>query len=134
MTMAPGLRKLALFFDYHAPDPSLYPPVDPRVAERPLFQFLERAGLWLHDRLGSATGLPASETIDVTHHPLGNALRRPFGTALEYSGCIVDDGRLVIPIQTGRDEPQDLRLYTRHGDEVSYRSLFPVLFVPLRTG
>src|SRR5512140_3140965 len=31
----------ALFFDYHAPDPSLYPPVDPRVAERPLFHFLE---------------------------------------------------------------------------------------------
>ena len=47
---------------------------------------------------------------------------------------LADDGRLVIPIQTGRDEPQDLRLYTRHGDEVSYRSLFPVLFVPLRTG
>src|SRR4051812_12131594 len=64
--------------------------------ERPYWQL--RAGLWLHDRLGSASGLPASETIDVTHHPLGNALRRPFGTALEYSGCIVDDGRLVIAI------------------------------------
>src|SRR5207302_1887280 len=46
----------------------------------------------------------------------------------------VADGSLVIPTRTGRDEPQDLRLYTRHGDEVSYRSLFPVLFVPLRTG
>jgi protein-L-isoaspartate(D-aspartate) O-methyltransferase len=47
---------------------------------------------------------------------------------------LADGGRLVIPIQTGADEPQDLRLYTRRGDEVTYRSLFPVLFVPLRTG
>jgi stearoyl-CoA desaturase (delta-9 desaturase) len=37
----------ALFFDYHAPDPSVYPPVDPRVAGRPLFHTLERLGLWL---------------------------------------------------------------------------------------
>jgi protein-L-isoaspartate(D-aspartate) O-methyltransferase len=47
---------------------------------------------------------------------------------------LADGGRLVIPIQTASDQPQDLRLYTRLGDEVSYRSLFPVLFVPLRTG
>jgi stearoyl-CoA desaturase (delta-9 desaturase) len=37
----------ALFFEYHAPDASIYPPVDPRVAGRPLFRALERAGLWL---------------------------------------------------------------------------------------
>ena len=47
---------------------------------------------------------------------------------------LADGGRLVIPIQTGNDRPQDLRLYTRADDEVTYRSLFPVLFVPLRTG
>src|SRR6202790_1817338 len=41
-------------------------------------------------------GLPASATIDVTHHPIGNALKRPFGTAFEYSDCLVDDSRLVI--------------------------------------
>ena len=40
--------------------------------------------------------LPASATIDVTHHPVGNALKRPFGTAFEYSDCLVDDLRLVI--------------------------------------
>lgn len=45
-----------------------------------------------------------------------------------------DGGRLVIPVATGAEEPQDLRLYARHGQEVTYRSLFPVLFVPLRTG
>ncbi len=43
-------------------------------------------------------------------------------------------GRLVIPVVVSSDEPQDLRLYEKHGDEVSFRSLFPVLFVPLRSG
>ena len=42
------------------------------------------------------TRLPASATVDVTHHPIGNALKRPFGTAFEYSDCVVDDSRLVI--------------------------------------
>ncbi|WP_224368040.1 acyl-CoA desaturase [Hyalangium versicolor] len=44
----------ALFFDSEARDESVYPPVDPRVAERPLFQFLERAGLWLQVPLALA--------------------------------------------------------------------------------
>lgn len=47
---------------------------------------------------------------------------------------LADGGRMVIPVVTGQAEPQDLRLYVRHGREVSYRSLFPVLFVPLRVG
>ncbi|MFL5348446.1 MAG: acyl-CoA desaturase [Hyalangium sp.] len=50
----PQAMAYALFFDDHAPDPSLYPPVDPRVAERPLFQLLERAGLWLQVPLALA--------------------------------------------------------------------------------
>lgn len=45
-----------------------------------------------------------------------------------------EGGRMVIPVSVANDEPQDLRVYVRHGDEVRYRSLFPVLFVPLRTG
>src|ERR1700692_2026861 len=62
--------------------------------ERP--SWLLRAGLWLYDRLASRSRLPGSATIDVTHHPVGNALKRPFGTAFEYSDCMVDDSRLVI--------------------------------------
>ena len=62
--------------------------------ERP--PWLLRAGLWLYDRLASHSGLPGAATVDVTHHPLGNALKRPFGTAFEYSDCVVDDSRLVI--------------------------------------
>jgi protein-L-isoaspartate(D-aspartate) O-methyltransferase len=43
-------------------------------------------------------------------------------------------GRLVIPLGRGQDDYQDLRLYQRHEGELSSRSLFPVRFVPLRTG
>jgi protein-L-isoaspartate(D-aspartate) O-methyltransferase len=43
-------------------------------------------------------------------------------------------GRMVIPVDVAPDEPQDLRFYVKEGGEVSFRSLFPVLFVPLRVG
>jgi glycerol-3-phosphate dehydrogenase len=62
--------------------------------ERP--PWLLRSALLLYDRLASRPGLPASATLDVTHHPIGNALKRPFGTAFEYSDCVVDDSRLVV--------------------------------------
>src|ERR1700694_4368723 len=62
--------------------------------ERP--SWLLRLRLLLYDRLASRARLPASATIDVTHHPVGNALKRPFGTAFEYSDCVVDDSRLVV--------------------------------------
>ena len=45
-----------------------------------------------------------------------------------------DGGRMVVPVVTRDDEPQDLRLYVKRGGEVTYSSLFPVVFVPLRTG
>src|SRR5438045_5804809 len=47
---------------------------------------------------------------------------------------VAEGGRLVIPVHVTPDEPQDLRLYTKNEGGVTYRSLFPVLFVPLRTG
>ena len=64
------------------------------VEERPRWQL--RAALWLHDRLGSRSRLPRSAMININHHPVGDALRRPFGTAFEYSDCVVDDSRLVV--------------------------------------
>jgi protein-L-isoaspartate(D-aspartate) O-methyltransferase len=47
---------------------------------------------------------------------------------------LADGGRMVIPVAISAHEPQDLRLYEKHAGEVSFRSLFPVLFVPLRSG
>jgi protein-L-isoaspartate(D-aspartate) O-methyltransferase len=44
------------------------------------------------------------------------------------------EGRLVIPLGSAAEEHQDLRVYQRHGGGLSSRSLFPVRFVPLRTG
>jgi glycerol-3-phosphate dehydrogenase len=64
--------------------------------ERP--PWLLRLGLLVYDRLARPCSLPPSAVIDVTHHPIGNALKRPFGTAFEYSDCLVDDCRLVIAI------------------------------------
>jgi glycerol-3-phosphate dehydrogenase len=64
--------------------------------ERP--PWLLRSGLLLYDRLAPRRRLPASVTVDVTHHPVGNPLKRPFGTAFEYSDCVADDSRLVIAI------------------------------------
>ncbi|MGH6779594.1 MAG: glycerol-3-phosphate dehydrogenase, partial [Bradyrhizobium sp.] len=62
--------------------------------ERP--SWLLRGGLLLYDRLASPTLLAPSAAIDVNHHPIGNVLKRPLGTAFEYSDCLVDDSRLVI--------------------------------------
>jgi protein-L-isoaspartate(D-aspartate) O-methyltransferase len=47
---------------------------------------------------------------------------------------LAEGGRMAVPVAFSADEPQDLRLYEKHGGKISYRSLFPVLFVPLRTG
>jgi protein-L-isoaspartate(D-aspartate) O-methyltransferase len=47
---------------------------------------------------------------------------------------LAPDGRLIIPLGRAEDEYQDLRLYQRQGGELTSRSLFPVRFVPLRTG
>jgi protein-L-isoaspartate(D-aspartate) O-methyltransferase len=47
---------------------------------------------------------------------------------------LAEGGRMAIPVAVSPDEPQDLRLYEKRGGVVSYRSLFPVLFVPLRVG
>ncbi len=62
--------------------------------ERP--PWLLRLGLIVYDRLAPSGSLPRSAAIDITHHPIGDALQRPFGTAFGYSDCLVDDSRLVV--------------------------------------
>lgn len=57
--------------------------------------FVLRLGLFLYDLIGRRNILPATATIDLTHHPVGAPLKRAFGTAFEYSDCTVDDARLV---------------------------------------
>src|SRR5689334_11242919 len=64
--------------------------------ERPRWRL--RTGLWLYDHLGPRNRLPRAAMININHHPVGDALKRPFGTAFEYSDCVVDDSRLVVLI------------------------------------
>jgi protein-L-isoaspartate(D-aspartate) O-methyltransferase len=47
---------------------------------------------------------------------------------------LAPEGRLVIPLGSSTDEHQDLRIYKRNQLGLTSRSLFPVRFVPLRTG
>lgn len=56
--------------------------------------WLLRLGLSLYDRLGA--GPPASTTLDLSHHPAGFCLQRPYGSAFEFSDAVADDARLVI--------------------------------------
>jgi glycerol-3-phosphate dehydrogenase len=57
---------------------------------------LLRFGLILYDLLGARKLLPASRTVDLTHHAVGQPLKRTFRYGFEYSDCWVDDSRLVV--------------------------------------
>lgn len=57
---------------------------------------LLRFGLILYDLLGARKLLPASRTVDLTHHVVGHPLKREFHYGFEYSDCRVDDSRLVV--------------------------------------
>lgn len=74
-------------------------------------------------------GWPASAPYDVI---VVACAAREVPPAL--SGQLAEGGRMVIPVATSDGDPQDLRLYVKRDGELSFRSLFPVLFVPLRTG
>ncbi len=62
----------------------------------PRSAWMLRLGLFVYDRLGGRKILPATRTLDLTHHPAGQPLKRRFRTAFEYSDCTVEDARLVV--------------------------------------
>ena len=74
-------------------------------------------------------GWPAEAPFDIIL--VAAAPREVPPALLEQLG---EGGRMAIPVAVSPDEPQDLRLYEKRRGAVTYRSLFPVLFVPLRTG
>ena len=57
---------------------------------------LLRLGLLVYDILGGRQILPATRTLDLTHHAAGVPLKRRFRTGFEYSDAQVDDARLVV--------------------------------------
>jgi glycerol-3-phosphate dehydrogenase len=55
-----------------------------------------RFGLFLYDHLGGRKILPATSTVDLTHHRFGTPLKRAYKFGFLYSDCWVDDARLVV--------------------------------------
>ncbi|GGX87064.1 glycerol-3-phosphate dehydrogenase [Massilia dura] len=68
--------------------------VMPQTGQRPAL--LIRAGLFLYDRLARRELLPASESIVLSGHPAGRALKPALEQAFVYSDGWVDDARLVV--------------------------------------
>src|SRR5881628_3695284 len=58
--------------------------------------WLLRLGLFLYDHLGGRHILPGTEMVDLTHHVVGEPLKRTFRQAFVYSDGWVDDSRLVV--------------------------------------
>jgi glycerol-3-phosphate dehydrogenase len=55
-----------------------------------------RLGLFLYDHLGGRHILPGTEVVDLTHHVVGQPLKREFRKGFIYSDGWVDDARLVV--------------------------------------
>ena len=55
-----------------------------------------RLGLFLYDHLGGRKILPGTETVDLTHHTVGEPLKREYRRGFIYSDGWVDDARLVV--------------------------------------
>jgi glycerol-3-phosphate dehydrogenase len=75
---------------------------------------LLRFGLFLYDKLAPRQLLPASRTVDLTHNPVGQPLKRLFRYGFEYSDCAVDDARLVLlTAMDAAERGADIRVHTR---------------------
>ena len=57
-----------------------------------------RLGLFLYDHLAPRKVIPGSGPVDLSHDPMGRALRPEFRSGFSYYDCWVDDARLVISV------------------------------------
>src|SRR5205085_2645320 len=55
-----------------------------------------RLGLFIYDHLGGRQILPGTEVLDLTHHVVGEPLKREYRRGFVYSDGWVDDARLVV--------------------------------------
>jgi len=73
-----------------------------------------RLGLFVYDRLAGRDILPGTRTVDLTHHPVGQPLKRTFRYGFEYSDCAVDDARFVVLMALdAKERGADIRTRTR---------------------
>ena len=59
-------------------------------------RWLLRLGLLLYDHIGARKRLPGTESVRLSRHPAGAALKPEFVHGFVYSDCWVDDARLVV--------------------------------------
>jgi len=59
-------------------------------------RWLIRLGLFLYDHIGGRKLLPKSHSVNLKTHVTGEALKKEFTHAFEYSDCWVQDARLVV--------------------------------------
>ena len=57
--------------------------------------WLIRLGLFLYDNLGGRKILPGTSSISLSNDLVGNALKKKFKKAFEYSDCWIEDNKLV---------------------------------------
>ena len=75
---------------------------------------LLRLGLFVYDMLGGRKLLPATRSVDLTHHAVGQPLKRSVHYGFEYSDCQVDDARLVVlTALDAAERGADIRTRTR---------------------
>lgn len=73
-----------------------------------------RLGLFLYDHLAPRKRLPGTETIHLTKHPAGQALKPGFDTAFVYSDCWVEDSRMVaLNALDAAERGADIRVRTK---------------------
>ena len=73
-----------------------------------------RLGLFLYDHLAPRKRLPGTQTIRLTTHPAGQALKPGFDTAFVYSDCWVEDSRLVaLNALDAAERGADIRVRTK---------------------
>jgi len=73
-----------------------------------------RLGLFLYDHLAPRKKLPGTETIHLTRHPAGKALKPGFDTAFVYSDCWVEDSRMVaLNALDAAERGADIRVRTK---------------------
>ena len=77
-----------------APDPAAALRAAASFRLRPAWML--RLGLFLYDHLGGREILPGTELVDLSHHAVGEPLKREFRQAFVYSDGWVDDARLVV--------------------------------------
>ena len=73
-----------------------------------------RLGLFLYDHLAPRRRLPGTESINLTRHPAGAALKPGYSTAFVYSDCWVEDSRLVsLGALDAAERGADIRVRTK---------------------